>query len=240
MKSLRVSPANLSRLLQLAIAVPTSLVLPSAAQAAGLTGAFAPANWVLSNTNADQTFSSPQNTCIGLSYEVACVTINDALTGSFDLIGSADGFPGGDNANGATTTERSTTWELVNTGLPAQVSFKWLFSSGEDNADIASYLIGSSEYILSDVPTSIAAQIANLTIASNASIAFRVRTTDNSGNPGILSITDFGAVTMSGPIPVPAPLSLFGCAAAFRWSRKLRRRLDQTSRFKQLVDPASR
>jgi hypothetical protein len=224
MKRLRVSPAKLSRLLQLAIAVPTSLVLPSAAQAAGLTGAFAPANWVLSNTNADQTFSSPQNTCIGLSYEVACVTINDALTGSFDLIGSADGFTGGDNANGATTTERSTTWELVNTGLPAQVSFKWLFSSGEDNTDIASYLIGSSETILSDVPTSSTAAISNLTIANNGSISFRV-STDNSGNPGILSITDFGAVTLSGPIPVPAPLPLFGCAAAFGWSRRLKRRV---------------
>jgi len=211
--------------LQLVIAVPISLALPSAGQAVGLTDAFAPEKWVLSNTNADQTFSSPQNTCIGLSYDVACVTINDAITGSFDVIGSADGFDGGANTSGASTTDRTTTWKLVNTGLPAYVSFTWLFSNGDDNTDIASYLIdnsdliGNSETILSDVPTGIAAQIANLTVASNSSIAFRVRTADNSGNPGILSITNFEAV------PVPAPLPLLGVAAAFGFSRKLRKRI---------------
>jgi len=219
MKRQTVFSTSFSRLLQLVIAVPISLALPSAGQAAGLTGSFAPVNWVLSNTNADETFSSPQNTCAALSYQVACVTINDALTGSFDVIGSADGFDGGANTSGASTTDRTTTFQLVNIGLPAYVSFKWLFSNGEDNTDIASYFIGNSETILSEAPTSIAAQIASLTVASNGSIAFRVRTTDNIGNPGILSITNFEAV------PVPAPLPLLGVAAAFGWSRKLRKRI---------------
>jgi hypothetical protein len=225
MKRQTVFSTSFSRLLQLVIAVPISLALPSAGQAAGLTGSFAPVNWVLSNTNADETFSSPQNTCAALSYQVACVTINDALTGSFDVIGSADSFDGGANTSGAPTTDRTTTWKLVNTGLPAYVSFKWLFSNGEDNTDIASYLIGTSETILSDVPSVIASPIVNLTIASNSSIAFRVRTTDNSGNPASLSITNFDAV------PVPAPLPLLGVAVAFGWSRKLRRRLKRASRF---------
>ena len=226
MKGLRVVCAKAFWLPQLVFAVSISLPLASAAQAAGLTGAFDPMHWVLSNTNADQSFSSPQYTCSALSYQVACVTINDALTGSFDVIGSADGFPGGDNTIGSPTTERTTTFKLVNIGPKVTVGFKWLFENGEDNKDIASYLIGHSETILSDVPTTIAAQIANLTIASNDSLAFRVTTTDNNGNHAILSITEFSAV------PVPAPLPLCAVAAAFSCSRKLRRRLEQTSRIK--------
>jgi hypothetical protein len=224
MKLHTVFSASFSRALQLVIAVPISLALPSAGHAAGLTGSFAPVNWVLTNTNADQTLSSPQLTCADLSYQVACITINDAITGTFDVIGSADSFDGGANTIGASTTERTTTWELVNTGLPSQVSFKWLFSNGDNFTDIASYFVGSSEIVLSDVPTIFAAQIDNLIIPSNGSIAFRV-STDNVGNPGILSITDFGAITISGTSPVPGPLPLIGCAAAFGWSRKLKRRV---------------
>jgi len=214
---------NVSRLVQLAIAVPLSLALPAAGQAAGLAGAFAPANWGLSNTNEDQTIPAPGYTCAALSYDVACVTINDPVTGSFDVIGSADGFLGGDNAIGATTTDRITTWELVNTGLPAEVSFKWLFSNGDNGTDIASYLLGSSETVLSDEPTIIAAQIANLFIPTNGSISFRV-STDNFNDPGILSITEFEAITLSGTTSVPGPLPVFGAAAAFAWSRRLRKR----------------
>ena len=223
--------ANFSRLLRLAIAMPISLALPSAGQAAGLAGAFAPANWVLSNTNADETFSAPGYTCAALGYDVACATSIDALMGSFDLIGSADGYLGGDNAIGATTTERTTTWKLVNTGPQAQVSFKWLFGNGDSSTDIASYLIGSSETILSDVPTNSTAAIFNLTIPSNGSIAFRV-STDNIGNSGILSISEFEATTISDTTSVPGPLPVFGCAAAFGWSRRLRRRLAPTTRAK--------
>ena len=161
-------PANFSRLLQLAIAAPISLALPVAGQAAGLTGAFAPENWVLTNTNEDQNIPSPGYTCAALSYDVACVTINDPVTGFFDLTGSADGFAGGDNANGALTTERTTTWKLINTGLPAEVSFTWLFSNGDNVTDVASYVLGSSETILSDVPTIFAAQVANLIVPTMA------------------------------------------------------------------------
>ena len=218
-------PANVSRLLQLAIAAPISLALPVAGQAAGLTGAFAPENWVLTNTNEDQNIPSPGYTCSALSYDVACVTINDPVTGSFDVNGSADSYAGGDNANGALTTERTTTWKLVNTGLPAEVSFKWLFGNGDNVTDVASYVLGSSETILSDVPTMSAAQVANLIVPSNGSIAFRVSTTDNSGNPGILSITQFESTAISGTTAVPGPLPLFGCAAAFGWSRRLKRRV---------------
>jgi len=217
--------ANVCRLLQLAIAAPVSLALPVAGQAAGLTGAFAPENWVLTNTNEDQTIPSPGYTCAALSYDVACITNLDAITGSFDLIGSADGFLGGDNTSGAQTTGRTTTWELVNTGLPSEVSFKWLFSNGDNVTDTASYVLGSSEAILSDVPTIFAAQVTNLIVPSNGSIAFRVSTTDNSGNPGILSITQFESIAISGTTAVPGPLPLFGCAAAFGWSRRLKRRV---------------
>jgi hypothetical protein len=189
------------------------------------TGAFAPENWVLTNTNEDQNIPSPGYTCAALSYDVACVTINDPVTGFFDLTGSADGFAGGDNANGALTTERTTTWKLINTGLPAEVSFTWLFSNGDNVTDVASYVLGSTETILSDVPTMSAAQVANLIVPSNGSIAFRVSTTDNSGNPGILSITLFESIAISGTTAVPGPLPLFGCAAAFGWSRRLKRRV---------------
>ena len=84
------------------------------------------------------------------------------------MIGSAVGFAGGDNAVGALTTERTTTWKLVNTGLPAEVSFKWLFSNGDNGTDITSFLLGSSETILSDVPTIFAAQVSNLIVPTMA------------------------------------------------------------------------
>jgi hypothetical protein len=220
--------------LKVLIAVPIGLTLPSAAQATGLTDAFAPGNWVLHNTNIDETLASPLYPCSISGHEVACVTINDISSGSFDVIGSSEFFAGGNNEIGATTAERTTTWKLLNTGPQAQLSFKWLFSNGEDVTDIASYLISDTvseaEVELSNVPTAFTDTISNLIIPTNGSIAFRVKTLDNIGNPAILSITDFGAVATGSPTNVPGPLPFLGCAAAFSWSRKLSKRVRQTSR----------
>lgn len=49
---------------------------------------------------------------------------------------------------------------------------------------------------------------------------FSINDFEGSYGPGIATISNFSA-----PAPVPGPLSLFGAAAAFGWSRKLRKRL---------------
>lgn len=209
------------------MAVSISLALASSGQAAGLSGEFSPEKWVLLNSNADQAFPAPSNTCTALGYAVACVNLVDEATGLFEVVGSAETYAGGANAPGAVTSERSTSWYVTNLAVPQLVSFQWFFSNGEDDTDIASYRIRDgitiAETELSTVPTSVAAVVSNLVIPANGSLAFQVRTTDNLGYPGILSISGFNAT------PVPGPLPIIGLAAGFGFTRKLRTRIRAAS-----------
>lgn len=205
-----------------ALVVPFALSVSMPVQAMGLTGPFAPANWLLTNTNADESIpGDPQYTCGSLGYDVACVQLNSVATGAWDLIGSAEGYSGGDNTPGAMTTDRTTTWSAPVTGVAQVVSFDWLFTNGEATTDVSSYIVSDgvteTETVLSTAPTLVPAPVTNVLVPSGGRLGFRVATT-NAGNPAILSITAFHAS------PVPGPLPLLGAAMAFRATRQLRRR----------------
>jgi hypothetical protein len=213
---------SLAPLRLLALAFPLVLPMSAPIHAMGLTGPFAPANWLLTNTNADESIAGdPLYTCGSLGYDVACIQLNGVATGAWDVIGSAEGYAGGDNSPGALTTDRTTTWSAPVTGLPQIVSFDWLFTNGEPSVDIASYLVSDgvteTETILSTAPTLAVATVSNVLVPSGGRLGYRVATT-NTGDPAILSITAFSAT------PVPGPLPLLGAAMAYGTARQLRRR----------------
>ncbi len=213
---------SLAHLRHLVMAIPLVLPMGTPIHAMGLTGPFAPANWLLSNTNADETIAGdPLYTCGNLGYDVACIQLNSVATGAWDVIGSTEGYAGGDNSPGALTTDRTTTWSAPVTGLAQFISFDWLFSNGEPSVDIASYVVSDgvtqTETFLSTTPTLAVATVSNVLVPSGGRLGYRITTT-NTGNPAILSVTAFSAT------PVPGPLPLLGAALAYGSSRRLRRR----------------
>lgn len=214
----------ISRLAMLAgassLAGITSLVLcaPSA-RAAGFSGSFAPVNWILTNTNPPESLNSTQYTC-GVLNDVACVENIDPLTGAVDVVGSVSSQAGGGDPN----TRRTTTWSLTNTGPNALINIDWALDAFGGSNQSASYLVNLVDVVLSSVSGD-SGNITNLPLASGANFGFRVTTTDNNGDPGILSITNFSATPITSPTSVPGPLPLAGGVAAFGWSRRLRSRL---------------
>jgi len=84
----------------------TSLALfaPSA-QAAGFAASFDPTNWILTNTNPDQSLNNSQFNCFVLN-DVACVENIEPIAGAVDVVGSVSGQQGGNGAN----ITRTTTW----------------------------------------------------------------------------------------------------------------------------------
>ena len=201
-------------------ALISSCLLPAGAQAAGFSGSFAPVNWILTNTNPDQSLDSTQYTCFALN-DVACVEAINTSTGAVDLVGSVSSQVGGGVAN----TLRTTTWSVTNTGPNASISFDWaLGTSGETN-QTAFYLVNLAIVVLSSTDGD-SSSILSLPLATGDSFGFRVTTSDNAGNSGILSIRNFNATPFSPPSTrVPGPLPLAGGAAAFAFSRRLRRRI---------------
>lgn len=199
----------------------SSCLLPAGAQAAGFSGSFAPANWILNNTNPDQSLDSTQYTCFALN-EVACVEAIAPSAGAVVVVGSVWGQQVG---GGVANTLRTTTWSVTNTGPNALISFDWaLGTSGETN-QIASYLVNLANVVLSSIDGN-SGSILSLPLATGDSFGFRVTTSDNTGNSGILSISNFNATPFSPPsTSVPVPLPLAGGAAAFAFSRRLRRRI---------------
>jgi len=152
--------------------------------------------------------------------DVACVENIDPLTGAVDVVGSVVGQQGGGVAN----TLRTSTWSLINTGPNALIKFDWILETFGETNQTASYLVNLTNVVLSSNDGD-SGSIASLLLASGASFGFRVITSDNVGNSGILSITNFSATPVTTPASVPGPLPLAGGLAAFAWSRRLRCRL---------------
>jgi hypothetical protein len=198
----------------------TSLALfaPSAS-AAGFTASFDPANWILTNTNPPESLDNSQYTC-GVVNDVACVENIDPLTGAVDVVGSVAGQQGG----GGASTLRTTTWSLTNTGPNALIHFDWGLETFAETNQTASYLVNLTDVVLSSIDGD-SGSVSSLLVASGASFGFRVITSDNVGNSGILSITNFSAKPVTNPASVPGPLPLAGGVAAFAWSRRLRSRV---------------
>ncbi len=136
------------------------------------------------------------------------------------MVGSVSTEAGG----GAANTERTTTWTVTNGAVPVLISFNWAlntFASGAPNQSV-SYLVGLTETPISSADGS-SGFLSSIALNAGESFGFRVTTTDNVGDYGVLSITGFEATDVPGPLP------LAGGAAAFGWSRRLRRRIRQTA-----------
>ena len=210
---------GLSPIAGLSLALISSCLLPAGAKAAGFSGSFALNNWFLTNTSPDQSLDSTQYRCFVLN-EVACVE-NIYASGAVDVVGSVFGQVGG----GASSTLRTTTWSVTNTGPNALISFDWGLNTNGETNQIASYLVNLANVVLSSINGN-SGSILSLPLATGDSFGFRVTTSDNAGNSGILSIRNFNATPFSPPsTSVPGPLSLAGGAAAFAFSRHLRRRI---------------
>jgi hypothetical protein len=201
----------------LSVALISSCLLPAGAKADGFSGSFALSNWILTNTNPDEIFDSSGYTCAAL--QVACVENIDSITGSVDLVGSVSGQVGGGQA---LNFPRTTTWSLTNTGPFALISFDWaLYTNGGIN-QTASYQVNLVNTVLSSTDAS--GSIQSLLLDTGSSFGFRITTTDNVGELGILSIANFSATpSPSSPTCVPGPLPIVGGVSALAFSRRLRR-----------------
>jgi hypothetical protein len=207
---------RLSPIAGLSLCLISSCLLPVGAKAAGFSGSFAPSNWILTNTNPDETLGSSEYTCTAL--QVACVENIDPSTGSVDVVGSVSGQLGGGEA---LNFPRTTTWSLTNTGPNALISFDWVLNTSGGMNQSASYLVDLVNIVLSSADAS--GSIQSLLLATGNSFGFRITTFDNVGELGILSIANFNATSSSSPTTsVPGPLPLVGGAAALAFSRRLR------------------
>ena len=217
---------RLAPLVGVGIALVSACLLPAAAGAAGFSGSFDPANWSIVNTTAgsvDQTLSGsgspPAYTCTETN-DVACAENVDATNGGVDVVGSVAGFDGGGTGN----TARTTTWTVTNGAQSSSLMFSWAFATTLPAATNQSawYLVGTNATQLTATDGD-SGSVSNFSLAPFETFGFRVSTTDNTGDYGVLSITNFTA-TPTAASEVPAPLPLAGAAAGFSWSRRLRRR----------------
>lgn len=217
---------RLAPLAGVSIALVSACLLPAAAGAAGFSGSFDPANWSIVNTTAgsvDQTLSgsgsTPEYTCFQTN-DVACAENVDATYGGVDVVGSIERFDGGGTGN----TARTTTWTVTNGAQPSTLMFSWALATTLSSATNQSawYLVGTNATQLT-ASDGDSGSVSNISLAPFETFGFRVSTTDNIGDYGVLSITNFTA-TPTAASEVPAPLPLAGAAAGFSWSRRLRRR----------------
>jgi hypothetical protein len=159
--------------LAISAAVGILASLPSKTMAiTGFTGAYAPGNWTLTNTNAD-----------------GAIDTTNAASGSIELTGG----------NNSTSLQGTTDWSITSS-LTRTIRFDWIYNTSDtpDN-DISGYFINSTFFKLSgiDGQTSGSPQIVNLN--SGNIFGFRVRTIDNNGGAGILTISNFDV--QATPVP---------------------------------------
>lgn len=109
------------------------------------------------------------------------------------------------------------------------VSFDYAYASLDfPGFDVAGYLIGAAFMQLAD-SDGLAGSVV-FQVAKGELFGFRVRTSDNTGEPGVLTISDFEAPGASGAIPEPGSfgLILIGSAAVAAFAA---RRRGQMNRF---------
>lgn len=223
---------------------------PAPAVAAGLVGVFAPEFWTL-NRYVDSGFGYllvDSLTDVDGAYECgnaagypACIAINApgsvSEPASFIVQGSTslDEFiPPPDPPNNQINAGQASTiveWSvLYSDPAPLTASFTFKFNSNDEQSAIQGYfVIRSGAYVFNpsspdvDLLASGTSALDNqaFTVNQGDTIRFGVYTQANTtGKLGTLTIDPFSITE-----PVPAPLPLFGAAAAFGWSRRLRRRI---------------
>jgi hypothetical protein len=130
-------------------------------------------NWLLTNTNADG----------------SAITPDDGVT----VI-----VTGGNNGSGLPGT---TTLTIAAAGA-GQVQFDWSYSSMDAATfDNTGYVVDNTFFQLADS----GGQSGNISFAivSAETFGFRVGTADNTGEPGILTVTDFSAPSGIASVPEP-------------------------------------
>lgn len=171
---------------------------------------YAIGNWTFINTNADGSVITPD---LGLSI---------LLTGG----NNGTGMPG-------------TTDFLTNSPGAGLVQFQWSYSSLDSTSAVcgpgSNLPCDNAGYLLDGVFTQLAddtnqlSGITSFTVDSGDSFGFRVGTVDNSGEPGVLTISNFSAPASSVPEPGTAPLLLVAVSAMLAARKQvIRRRLIHT------------
>lgn len=130
---------------------------------------------------------------------------------SIDLIGL-------DSASPAGTTY---SYNLPSGANQQQVSFTYFFDPDGNSDSFAYYQIGSSSAV--SFSASMAGSVLPFTWSPGETLTFGVDQGSSSAWAGKLSISAFSSTEMAQSAPAPLPLA--GAAAAFGWSRSLRRRI---------------
>ena len=163
---------------------------------AGFVGDYALNQFTLANTNADGFVSTPDN---GLTAVLTGGNNGSGLPGTTDLLTTATG-----------------------TGT---VAFHYTYSALDfPGFDYAGYLVDSAFMQLAD--TDGQSGDATFTVTAGQMFGFRVGTLDNSGEPGILTISNFSAPSGGGgavPEPGTALILCTGLAVAAAYGRCRRR-----------------
>ena len=152
---------------------------------------YAPDQFALTNTNADGSAISPDD---GLSLIIT----------------------GGNNGSGLSGTTDFVT--MVQQG--GLITFDYSYSACSPTSlcdtpgyDFGGYILGSDFTQLSDTTGEFGS--VSVTVSSGEAFGFRVGTVDNTGEPGILTVSDFNApLTQSAPEPGTLPVMAVVAAAA--------------------------
>lgn len=168
----------------------------------GFVGDYALANFTLTNTKLNLADPTAPNGTVALLLPDSAV-----LTGS--------------NTGSALEPGATTDLTIASKGT-GEVRFNWLYSSLDDpEFDIAGYLLGGVFEAFADSNGQFGLAIFQVTLGQT--FGFRVRTLDNAGEPGVLTIRNFTAPGAApSAVPEPSALSLTlmtlagGGIAAFR------------------------
>ncbi len=164
---------------------------------AAFIGNYSLTNSTLTNDNADGFVSTPDN---GQTIILTGGQTGSGVPGLTDLLFTAAG-----------------------TGA---VQFQYSYSALDfPGFDYAGYLLGNAFTQLADFDG--ASGIANFTVSQGQRFGFRVGTTDNTGEPGLLTVSNFTAPASDGgatvPEPATGPVLLFVAVTAIA-ARRMRRK----------------
>lgn len=212
---------NLSGALVAAGGVMASVFMSAdpAQAAVGLSGPFAPQQWILQRTIdgviVDQ-LDFNQYQCSSID-DRSCVSIESTgLPSVFTVVGSDTGDIG------APAQQVDIAWIVKLTGkTPYDIRFTFDFETLDGaEQDEGQFFINDKKLVFDSTGgTPITGNLFRLTQGDEMS--FRVFSVNNQGGVGVLTIPDFTAT------PVPGPLPILGVATAWRWSRRLRTSIRQ-------------
>lgn len=112
----------------------------------------------------------------------------------------------------------------INATDSGPVAFDWAYSSlDSDFYDSFGYLLNGVYNQLADNRSQGSGITTTFNVAGGDTFGFRVFSFDGSFGPGVATISNFNGPTA--PASVPGPLPILGLAAAFGFSRRLRRRI---------------